>query len=279
MRVDQVWRYPVKSMLGATVPSMHLGDDGFVGDRHWAVRDTERAGLRSGRQLSTLTQCRAEYVGDALGDVRITLPDGVTVTTADADVHARLSAAFERPVTIESRRPASDRDHYRSGRPDSDDLMTELRTVFAREADEPLPDFSVFPPELGEFSSPPGQYYDCYPLMLMSTSALGALSTAVPDSVIDVRRFRPSVVVDTGDEAGHPEFAWSGRRARLGDAEIELLVPCPRCAMITRSFGPDVPQDRAILRHVVRDLDQAVGVYAKVVRPGPVAVGAPFELL
>ncbi len=51
--------------------------------------------------------------------------------------------------------------------------MTELRAVFARE-DEPRPDFSVFPPELGEFSSPPGQYYDCWPLMMMSSAALAA---------------------------------------------------------------------------------------------------------
>jgi len=279
VHVDQVWRYPVKSMHGSTVDAMELAPDGFVGDRQWVVRDEERAGLRSGRQLPALARCRAEYVADTPGAVRITLPDGATVTTDDAGVNATLSAAFGRPVTIWSRRPASDLAHYRSGAPESTDLMTELRAIFAREADEPLPDFSVFPPELGEFSSPPGQYYDCWPLMIMSTSALAALRAAVPDSVVDVRRFRPSLVVHTGAAVGHPEFAWRGRRARLGDAEIEFLAPCPRCAMITRELGPDVPQDRAILRHVVRDLDQAVGIYAKVVRPGRISVGDALELV
>ena len=66
-----------------------------------------------------------------------------------------------------------------------------------REDDEPLPDFSVFPPTIGEFESPPGTYYDAWPLLVMTTSALDALAAAVPDSVVDVRRFRPSIVIDT----------------------------------------------------------------------------------
>ncbi len=54
---------------------------------------------------------------NAPGAVRIMLPHGETLTTDDADVHAALSAAFGRPVTIWLHRPASDLDHYRSGTP------------------------------------------------------------------------------------------------------------------------------------------------------------------
>ena len=38
--------------------------------------------------------------------------------------------------------------------------------------------------------------------------------------------------------------------------------------MVTREVGNDLPADRAILRHIVRDLNQNVGVYAKVTKPG-----------
>jgi uncharacterized protein YcbX len=173
---------------------------------------------------------------------------------------------------MESLRPADDLDHYRRGAAESDDMMVELRNIFGRLESEPLPDFSVFPPEVMEFESPPGTYHDCWPLMIMTTSAMAALSTALPRSIIDERRFRPSIVIDTPDATGHPEFAWSGRTARLGGATIAFESACPRCVMITRAVA-ELPEDREILRHVVRDLDQNVGVYARVVEPGPIAVG------
>jgi uncharacterized protein YcbX len=136
-----------------------------------------------------------------------------------------------------------------------------------------LPDFSKFSPDVMEYETPPGTFYDCYPLMVMSTSALRSMAAALPDSVIDVRRFRPSMVVDTGDAEGHPEFDWTGQRFSLGTAVIEVKNDCPRCASLTKALTPDVPADRAILRHVVRDLGQAVGVYCTVVRPGTINVG------
>jgi uncharacterized protein YcbX len=151
--------------------------------------------------------------------------------------------------------------------------MGELRAVFGRENGEPLPDFSAFPPEVASYESPPGTHHDCWPLMVMSTSAVRALRDALPGSDTDIRRFRPSMVVDTGDAVGHPEFSWSGRTAAVGSARIEFLAPCPRCVMTTLAVGPSasqVPADRAVLRHIVRDLGQNLGVYARVLAPGAV---------
>jgi MOSC domain-containing protein YiiM len=42
--------------------------------------------------------------------------------------------------------------------------------------------------------------------------------------------------------------------------------------MITRKINEAIPEDRSILRHVVKDLNQAVGVYARVLTPGVVSV-------
>ena len=105
----------------------------------------------------------------------------------------------------------------------------------------------------------------------MTTSAMQALRDALPESVIDMRRFRPSIVIE-GAEAGHPEFSWKGRTASIGSAVIEFLDPCPRCVMVTREINADIPQDRSILRHIVRDLNQNLGVYARVVQPGMMTV-------
>jgi uncharacterized protein YcbX len=115
--------------------------------------------------------------------------------------------------------------------------------------------------------------------MVMTTSALDTLRTALPESVIDILRFRPSVVVDTPDDTGHPEFLWKGRKGQLGSSVVEFLDPCPRCVMITRRINDLIPEDRAIMRHVVRDLNQAVGVYARIVTPGKVSVGDTLTFL
>jgi hypothetical protein len=264
-------------MVGETVDTIELDALGVVGDRTWAARDLQRGGIRGAKKIGSLMRLAARDLGD--GDVEITLPDAATVRTSDADVHERVSAAIDHPVRLERLRPVDDLEHYRRGAPDSDDVVVEMRGIFGREDDEPFPDFSIFPPAIAEFESPPGTYYDAFPLMVMTTAALAALGRALPDSNVDVRRFRPSLVIDTGDDGadastpGHPEFDWSGRRAMLGSATIEFGAACPRCVMVTREINDEIPADRSILRHIVRDLGQNLGVYATVVTPGRVALG------
>lgn len=272
MRVDQVWQYPVKSMVGSTVDSATVDELGIIGDRGWAVRDLERGGIRGAKKIGPLMQLSAEYTGDG-NVVEVTLPDLSTVRSDAPDVDARLSAALAHPVRLEALAPATDLEHYRRGPADTDDFMAELRGVFGREEHEPLPDFSIFPPVIMEYESPPGTYYDVFPLMLMTTSALRSLQTALPDAVVDVRRFRPSLVIDTGDDDGHPEFGWVGRTLRIGEVELAVGAKCPRCVMVTRAVGSDIPADRSVLRHIVRDLDQNLGVYATVIRPGTIHAG------
>ncbi|HEX6167639.1 MAG TPA: MOSC N-terminal beta barrel domain-containing protein [Acidimicrobiales bacterium] len=278
VRIEQIWRYPVKSMIGGLVTSADLHPLGIVGDRAWAVRDHVRGGIRGAKQLGGLMRLAARYADGSDGPVVITLPDGAEVSTAEPDASERVSAALDHPVTLEALRPPGDLDHYRRGRPDHDDIMDELRSVFGRTEDEPLPDFSVFPEAVFEYESPPGTYYDAFPLMLLTTSALRSLRDALPGSRVDVRRFRPSIVVDTGGEPGHPEVGWMGRRLAIGDAEVEVTTGCPRCVMVTREIDGETPQDRSILRHIVKDLGQNVGVYATVTIPGRIRTGDAVTL-
>ena len=277
MQLDQIWSYPVKSMLGGRVPTGALAENGIVGDRMFALRDGERGAIASGRRVPGLVKLAASLRDD--GAAVITLPDGSTVSADEPDVDRRLSDAVAHPVSLWAKQPADNAEFYRRGRPDNEDMLTELRDIFGREENEPLPDLGVFPPEMMEFEYPPGNYFDAYPLMIMTTSAVRSLRAALPDAQVDERRFRPSLVVDTGDADGHPEFEWVGRQLRIGAAEVQILSGCPRCVMVTRDFGPDLPADRSVLRHVVRDLDQNVGVYATVVTPGPIAEGDSVEII
>jgi len=277
MKLEQIWRYPVKSVIGEQVPSVEVAAHGFVGDRQWAVRDEVRGGIRGAKKFGGLMRLRAEVMSD--GATRIHFPDGTALEAGNPALDARLSLELDHRVSLQSLPAATNLDHFRRGEPDNEDLLTELRAIFGRDEDEPLPDLSIFPPEIIEFESPPGTHHDAFPLLVVSTSALRSLSSALPDSVIDVRRFRPSIVIDTGDQTGHPEFGWVGRHLQIGEVELLIGVACPRCVMVTREVSADIPADRAVLRHIIRELDQNVGVYATVMTPGTIKAHDTVVLL
>ena len=280
-RIAEIWRYPVKSMEGERIPSATLGTNGVLGDRAWAVRNEERGAIQGAKKIPRLMSCKARYASEPPADgpapaPEITLPDGSIVRPGDAGAAERVSAVVERRVTLWPLLPASALEHYRRGAPDHADVLTEMRAVFGRQGDEPLPDFKQFPPELTQFESPPGTYFDAYPLLLVTEATLRKLRAIAPASRIDVRRFRPNLVIATEAE-GFVESAWGGRQLTVGGTAIEVLGPCPRCVMITHAFG-DVPQDTGLMRTVVKEADQNVGAYARVARGGELRVGDAVRL-
>ncbi len=278
-RVQELWRYPVKSMGGESLDRTRLDALGVAGDRGWALRDEDAGEIRGAKKLPALLLCSARYLAEpddgTIPSAAITLPDGTRTTTDDPDIARRLSALLGRRLTLWPRRSADDRDHHRRGLPDHADMETEMRHVFGREADEPLPDFSVFPAELFEFTSPLGTYFDAFPLHVLTTASLTALGGG---ERFDRRRFRPNVLIETPpDVRGLVDPTWAGKRLRIGAAELALTVACPRCSMPTQP-QPGLAKDPSVLRSIVRDADQALGLYATVATPGAVAVGDPVEL-
>jgi uncharacterized protein YcbX len=272
-------------MLGERLGTAELTTAGMLGDRGWAVRDEERGGIRGAKKIGELMHLGARYLAppsdrNATPHIEIALPDGGHVSSQDADVNDRLSAALDHRVTLWPLQPPTDLDHYRRGPADTDDFMQELRDIFGRLEDEPLPDLSVFPPEILEYESPLGTYLDAFPLLVLTTGSMSSLQSLLPDSAIDLRRFRPNLLVDVDatDDQPWPELDWVGRRAVVGTATIEFVTPCPRCVMITRSVQ-ELPVDRSIMRTVVREADQNIGVYATVVEPGTVAEGDTLQML
>ena len=281
-RVSELWRYPVKSMGGESLGEVTIGPRGIPGDRGWATRDEEAGEIRGAKKLFELLRCSARYVEEP-GATRtpaaeILLPDGSRLRCDAPEAADRLSALVGRRVTLWPLQPDAALDHYRRAPADGADLEGEMREIFGRLPDEPLPDFSVFPPEVFEYTSPVGTYFDAFPLHLLTTGMQRLLEKRNPGARFDVRRFRPNVVIATeGDDATAPEFDWTGRELRIGEVRVAVGVPCPRCVMTTLPQG-DLPKDPGVLRTIVRESGQNVGVYATAAAGGRIRVGDPVEL-
>lgn len=288
-RIAEIWRHPVKSMGGETLTRVRVGERGLPGDRGWAVRDEVRGGIRGAKKIAGLMRCQARYAvepeEDRLPAPEIVLPDGRTLWADAADASERVSEAVGAKVTLWPLVPATELEHYRRGAPDHADMLTELRAIFGREEGEPLPDLGKLPPVVLQYESPPGTYFDAYPIHFLTDASLRSLARLSPGSRPDVRRFRPNFVIaltdaPTGDDGaeGFPEQAWAGRKLRIGEVVLDATIPCPRCVMVTLPFA-DLPKDTALLRAIVRNAAQSVGVYANVGRSGLVRVGDEVELL
>jgi len=267
--VSGVFRYPVKSMIGEALDQTVLGEVGVPGDRHWAVRDEQRGGIRGGKKLPQLMKFGAV---SGAGAPTITSPDGETKSVSEDDINEWLSAKLEHPVSLWPLLPKEQLEHYRRGPPDDEDFEAELRAVFGRLPNEPIPDLTPFI-EVLEYESPPGTYFDAFPLMLMSKQSLETMKKNNPGSEFDIRRFRPNLLIDcVGDDHPFPEQQWVGKQLLIGEVVLDIAYTCPRCSMVTQPLE-ELPQDAGIMRALVEQAEGNLGVYARVIQSGTVNVG------
>jgi len=249
--VTGLWCYPVKSMQGSALDRVMIGPAGVEGDRQWGVVDTETGKVLSAKRWPALLDARAEHTG-AGGAVRITLPGGQACESGDPAADEMLSAWLDHPVRL-ARPPAEHGTPY------------EL-TV------DPADDTS----DTWDFATPPGSFVDLAHVHLLITASLAAIAAAYPDGDWDVRRFRPTALVDIPDAGGFVEDGWVGSRVRLGDATVEVFMPTPRCAMPGRAQAANgLRRDKRILTTLRDSHLNNLGAYASVVTPGSVAVGDP----
>jgi hypothetical protein len=239
--------------------------------------------IRGAKKFPFLMQCSARYLeeprGAAIPHVAMKLPDGSEARSDDPDLSARLSAAAGKAVSLWPLQSPENTEHYRRRPPDDPDFEREMRQIFGRLPDEPLPDLSVFPPEIFEFVSPLGTYFDAFPLHLLTTASLDELRGRNPAAEFDRRRFRPNFLIRTDEKLrGLAEVDWCGRELRAGGVAIKLEMPTVRCVMTTQA-QPGLAKDPSVLRTIVRDASQNVGVYASVASPGRVEVGDRVEIV
>lgn len=284
-RVTAIWRYPVKSMAGERLSESRVGELGLHADRTWAVRDVATDATTSAKKLPGLLLCTARYAitpppdagpGNA-PEVVIGFPDGHEISSADPAVHRTLSAYLDHDVELRPLPPVSDREQYRAPMA----TKSDMRTIFGLGPDEPLPDLSMFPlrklAEISRYATPIGSYVDAYPVHLLTERSLQSMAGYAPGSDFDVRRFRPTLLIDTADTAELPELSWCGGVLHLPGCAFTPVIPTIRCVMPTHP-QQGLDRDPAITRTVAAHARRCLGVYANVSTPGRVAEGDVLRL-
>jgi hypothetical protein len=77
--------------------------------------------------------------------------------------------------------------------------------------------------EYVEVPAPPGSFRDLADVHLVSTATLSGVAAARPDLDWDVRRFRPSVVVELGGgAAAFTEDSWCGDEVGVGGTRLRI---------------------------------------------------------
>lgn len=147
-------------------------------------------------------------------------------------------------------------------------------TVPSAEADRVASEHLDFPVRFRRFGeSDAAPRYDRGHLHILTTGSLTRLQALLPAAVIDTRRFRPNILVET--DAGDVDFVeqrFIGTRLTVGDAVVEITEPCTRCAF-TALGQPDIPFDKDVLHTIAKHGGGGFGVLAKVVTTGRIASG------
>ena len=240
--VAELWRYPVKSLQGERVERLEVGPGGAVGDRALAIVDPAARKVLSAKLYTDLLLASARWVGD---DVVVTLPDGGEHAAGNPGVHAALSTWLDREVRLEA--------------PPTDGVYP--MEMYSGMSDEDTPLF--------DWPGPPGTWLDLADVHWLTTASLAAAAALHPDGQWDVRRFRPTALVEVPGE----EFAEDGwAEVAAGSVRTEVLMPTMRCSMPSRA-QPGLERDLAI-GTTLRDLHgNNLGLYAKIVEAGTIAVG------
>lgn len=266
-RVAELWRYPVKSMLGERRDQMPITTRGVLGDRTWALRETATGRIASAKRFPQLLGCDARYeveptfVGPGL--IQISFPDGRTICPDDPDASAIISKFLGHSVRFENQ-PASD-----------EKTGIDRATVFgdvpvnAMKADwtlESMPDY---------FQLMTDTFFEIGAVYLLASGFIDHLSKLQGGAVaIDRRRFRPNIFIKSEAECdSFVEDTWMGAALDIGGVvRVEGFQPTLWCVTSTLA-QQDLPRDSSILRATAQHHRGCLGVYANVSRPGLLRVG------
>jgi uncharacterized protein YcbX len=221
VRVTGLYRYPVKSARGVSLPEARLGWMGIEGDRRWAI-------LGSDGKVITQRDC----------------PALATLAVRRTRGGIRLSAPGCPDLAVDRPSPGS-----RSARIDIWGDVTEGVHADSHTGDWLLRFLGrqaclVFMPEEIQRSvdrryGGPGDrvgFADGYPFLLTSEASLADLNARL-DAPVPMDRFRPNLVVD--GEAGFEEDDWV--RIRVGKITFRVVKACPRCVVTTVDQRTGIP--------------------------------------
>jgi uncharacterized protein YcbX len=264
MHVGSLHRYPVKSMLGESVPLLDVGHGGAEGDRRLALIDDETGRVASAKQARLwrrLLTCSARTDDD--GRVRVRLPDGADVPADDAAFAPTMTTLLGRPVRLATQRmPGASVE-----RADPEQVLDQGLDA---EVDAPLL-------ELAE-ATPGESFVDLAPLHVITAATLAHIGT-------EALRYRPNIVVAT--PPGHPPYSendWEGKIFSAGPVRLKGMGPTPRCVIPTLAHGTLDRAAHALRTPAAENLVESFGLgrlpcagaYFEVITEGRICVGDRF---
>lgn len=117
----------------------------------------------------------------------------------------------------------------------------------------------------------------------ISVISLGTVDCIERESVrdVDLRRFRPNIVIESDSAEPFEEDRWVGRTLMFGEghsgAALRVTMRDERCVMI--NLDPNTAErDSEVMKTVVRMNENCAGVYGTVVRTGELRVGQVVTL-
>lgn len=265
MFLASLWRYPVKSMMGEELNTAVITDNGLLGDRSYALLDSETNKIVSAKNPKKWPEIFYFYarfnqspeLNKPIPEISITLPNGKIVNSDQDDIKQLLSAALNRDVNLTKRAPteASLEQYWPEYDGEDNEISDEIISGDAHE----------------------GSFFDYSTIHILTTATLLHLQQLYPAGRIESRRFRPNLIISTKPEqTGFVENDWVGKTIHIGDVKLLITDPCPRCVMPTLAQG-DLNKDAKILRTIAENTVHvpfankslpSVGVYAKVIQPG-----------
>ena len=249
IQVLEIWRYPVKSMLGEQLARVEVGPNGVEGDRRRAVVDAESGVSLSAKRYPELLSCRA-WTNN--GAVVIGLPDGSELVADSPQAADGLSDLLRRRVTV---RIAG------TGHAVRHEFPTDL---YVGEGE-----FFIWDSGLEGF-------FDTAPLHLITTATLAELARLAPNSDFTCDRFRPNFLVRV-DDTGFVEDSWVGKELTIGSVKCHVQDRMPRCVMTTRAQG-DLSTDTDIINTIVKNNEGSAGIELATRKPGAIRNGDPVSL-
>jgi len=272
-KVSALARYPVKSMLGEQLDELHFTERGAVGDRAYALRELATRQIASAKKFPRLFEFRAAYdsapAPERAAPVTIELPGARKIHAGDADSSELISAALGRKVRLE--RAASATGELAGIDPATVFGDLPVDKVFPGLTAATMPDYFALHKE---------SFFDSAVMHVIASGTLRHMAKlAAPGSVFDPRRFRPTILVDTGErDDAFIEDQWINATLEVGDGvRIVAMRPALRCVMTTHP-QEDLARDYAILRTAAFHHRANIGVFASIGAAGRVRVGDPVYL-
>ena len=281
-KVKEIWRYPVKGMAGEKLQKCQLGKNGFKGDRLWAVRDIVRQEIQSCKFRPNLLKCIAKFRDEESAEigqpVDIIFPDDKIIGSDTPNIDQILSELIGYKSTLEALPSIDDIDFFRRYKPDDITWLEELKATFERQQGEALPDLDNLPQSAQDFVSLPGTFFLVTPFHLVTTATMEHMKKLNPDSDWNIERFRPNLVIETESNLqGLVEQEWLGSNVVIGESLLSCNATTPRCGAVTKE-QQNLTFDPQILRTMVKETDQNLGVYGEALQAGNINVGDDIYL-